>query len=200
MPVSAITKSQLGQSELANYEPQRVSNCIIKFGLGGGDDDVLEMALSTFPLPKTANGIIEHQHVNEKRKFAGTPTFDDLQVVYKDMVDVNIAQILQKWRYMVYNPETGQIGLASQYKKIGTITQFAPNGGFIRQWKLIGAWPSAFDAGDADLSGEDTVNISVTITIDKAVPDTAIKPSGGLFGAAANAVSNFAQGVANALR
>jgi hypothetical protein len=116
------------------------------------------------------------------------------------MVDVNIAQILQKWRYMVYNPETGQIGLAAQYKKVGTITQFAPNGGFIRQWKLIGAWPSAFDAGDADLSGEDTVNISVTITIDKAVPDTAIKPNGGFLGGLAAGASNLLQSASNALR
>lgn len=176
MPITAVSTKSLGQAGLLNYEPQRVNNCLIRFNLGGSDDDTLEFALSTFPLPKSANGIIEQRHVNEMRKFAGNPTFEDLQVVYKDMVDVDIAKILQKWRYSVYNPETGQVGLASQYKKTGTITLFAPNGGFVRTWKLIGAWPSNFDPGDADLSGEDTINISVTVTIDKAIPDQGIKP------------------------
>jgi hypothetical protein len=176
MPITSVSTKSLGQAGLTDYEPQRVNNCLLVFNLGGSDDDTLELALSTFPLPKTSNGIIEQGHVNEKRKFAGNPIFEDLPVVYKDMVDVDIARILQKWRYTVYNPETGQVGLARDYKKRGTATLFAPNGGFVRTWTLIGAWPSSFDAGDADLSGEDTVNISVTITIDKAIPGQGVNP------------------------
>jgi hypothetical protein len=152
-----------------HWEPQRVNNALLHItGLEGSDDLVL--ALSSFPLPKVTNGIVEIGHVNEKKKFAGLPTFDDLSVIFKDYVDKNTAVYLLKWRRLVYDPRTGKIGLAYQYKKPGYVELFAPNGEFIRQYDLVGCWPSGFDPGDIDLMGEDTINITLTLTIDKAYP------------------------------
>ncbi len=151
------------------WEPQRVNNAVLHFSDLPGDED-LALALASFPLPKVTNGIIEIGHVNEKRKFAGLPTFDDLSVIYKDYVPKNTSAILQAWRTLVYDPRTGRQGLKSEYAKNGWAELFAPNGEYIRQYDLIGCWPSGFDPGDADLAGEDTINITVTITIDKAIP------------------------------
>ena len=151
------------------WEPQRVNNALLHFSDLVGDDDLV-LALSSFPLPKVTNGIIEVGFVNERRKFAGLPTFDDLSVVYKDYVDKGTADILWKWRKLVYDPKTGKIGLKSVYAKDGFAELFAPNGEFVRRYELIGCWPSGMDPGDADLAGEDTINITATITIDKAFP------------------------------
>jgi hypothetical protein len=152
-----------------HWEPQRVNNAILHFSDLPGDED-LTLALSSFPLPKVTNGIIEVGYVNEKRKFAGLPTFDDLSVIYKDYVDKNTANILLRWRRLVYDPVTGVIGLKSQYAKDGWVELFAPNGEHSRFFDIIGAWPSGYDPGDIDLAGEDTVNITLTLTIDKARP------------------------------
>ena len=150
-----------------HWEPQRVNNAVLHFSDLPGDEELV-LALSSFPLPKKTHGIIEVGYVNEKRKFAGLPTFDDLSVIYKDYVDKNTANILLKWDRLVYNPLTGRMGLKAEYAKDGYAELFAPNGEFIRHYDLIGCWPSGFDPGDIDLMGEDTVNITLTLTIDKA--------------------------------
>lgn len=152
-----------------NWEPQRVNNAVLHFSDLPGDEDLV-LALSSFPLPKKTHGIIEVGYVNEKRKFAGLPTFDDLSVIYKDYVDKNTANILLKWDRLVYNPKTGRMGLKAEYAKDGWAELFAPNGEFIRRYDLIGCWPSGIDPGDIDLAGEDTLNITLTLTIDKAYP------------------------------
>ena len=142
------------------------------------DSDVLVLSLSTFPIPKRTIGIIEIGFLNEKRKFAGNPTYDDLSVVYKDYVDRETARVLWNWHYQVHNPENGKTGLARGYKKSGWVSLFDPSGGQERQYDLIGIWPSAMDPGDIDMAGEDTVNITVTLTIDKTIPKLGLNPRG----------------------
>ncbi len=87
----------------SGWEPQRVNNAVLHFSDLPGDEELV-LALSSFPLPKKTHGIIEVGYVNEKRKFAGVPTFDDLSVIYKDYVDKNTANILLRWDRLVYNP------------------------------------------------------------------------------------------------
>jgi hypothetical protein len=165
MPISLVADHVGSQG----WEPQRVNNAVLHFADLPGDEE-LSLSLASFPLPKVTNGIVEIGHVNEKRKFAGLPTFDDLSVLYKDYVPVNTSSILHAWRKLVYDPETGKIGLKWEYAKNGWAELYAPNGEFIRQYDLIGCWPSGFDPGDVDLAGEDTINITLTLTIDKAIP------------------------------
>lgn len=167
------------------FEPQRVSNILLYIaglqeGAAGqaqsGQEDILTLSLSSFPVPKVNNAVLEIGWMNEKRKFAGPPTFDDLSVIYKDYVDQQTANLLLKWRHQVYDPNTGKIGLASAYKKTGWVAMFSPEGSVERRYDVIGIWPSAFDPGDADLQGEDTINITCTLTIDKAIPSRGLAP------------------------
>jgi hypothetical protein len=181
MPVDFL-QGVLGSNANKSFEPQRVNNALLRiFGLDdgqGGKEDTLVLALASFPLPKTNNNPIEVGYLNEKRKFAGNPVFDDLAVVFNDYVDQNTAAIIWKWRYKVYNPSTGHIGFASEYKKRGDITLYAPNGDeqYNRVYEIIGAWPSQVDPGEIDLAGEDVVKITITLTIDKAIPKTRLSP------------------------
>lgn len=182
MPLSTLYADHIGHAN-GNFEPQRINNALLRIvgldsGGASGKEDDLVLALASFPIPKRTMGIVEIGYLNEKRKFAGIPTYDDLSVIYKDYVDKDIAQILWEWNYQVHNPETGRTGLARKYKKSGSVTLYGPNGDgeFDRVYNLIGIWPSGFDPGDADLQGEDSINITMTLTIDKVIPSTRLKP------------------------
>lgn len=170
--------SNLTADQLNNLEPQRQNNGrIIINGLDGSDQ--VTLAASAVPLPKRAIGIIEVFHLNERRKYAGNPTFDDLAITFTDFIDIDLANILNKWWIQVYNSTNGKIGFARSYKKTGFIEMFAPNGTFDRGYDLLGVWPSNYDGGDLDKEGEDKVRITLTLTIDKATPRTT--SAGGSF-------------------
>jgi len=119
------------------FEPQRANNGLlyitglnsVQQGAGqgtGGAASILTLSLKSFPIPKVTNAPLGVKFLNEERKFAGAPVFDAMTVVFHDYVDQQTASTLQKWRYQVYNPETGQIGLKSQYAQGG---RFPPAGG-----------------------------------------------------------------------
>lgn len=194
MAIGIISADGIGGAN-GDFEVQRVNNALLYIvGIGAtsapgqeSNDDVLALALQQFPLPKVTSGIIEHGYINEKRKFAGNPTYDDLSVVYVDTVDTGVAKTLWEWRLQVHDPVTGKTGLAKNYKKKGWVTMFDPSGEQEREYELVGVWPSAMDPGDIDLAGEDSVKITMTLTIDKAVPRTNLHPKADqqAFGASA---------------
>ena len=193
MPINFL-QGVLGSTNFA-FEPQRTNNALISVvGLEGQGtkDDILTLSVASFPLPKVNNNPIEVGYLNEKRKFDGNPVFDDLAIVFNDYLDVQTAALLWRWRYKVYDPTRGTIGLKSQYAKNGWITLFAPNGDekFNRVYKLIGIWPSQFDPGEIDLAGEDLVKITMTLTIDKAIPDRGLAPDGTSQDSAFNGIDN----------
>lgn len=168
--VDLMTADRVAQME-GEYEPQRTNNAVLHiFGVGG--DEELKLALRTFPLPKGSNGVIESDWINEKRKVAGKAVFEDMELAFEDYCDRDTAALLWDWRLEVYDPSTGQVGLARDYKKRGEITLFAPNGDFQRVWTCFGMWPSNMDPGDIDHAGEDIVRVNMTVTIDKAIYGT----------------------------
>lgn len=158
---------------LNDKEPQRVNN-ILLYITGIDDSDLFTLAVESFPVPKVNNGIIELSHLNEKRKYAGLPVFEDLAVVCKDLIEVNVARSISQWRRQVYDPATGKIGFARNYKKSGYVEMYGPDGSGGRRFDIYGVWPSAFDPGDADKAGEDFLRINLTLTIDKAVEGAGI--------------------------
>jgi hypothetical protein len=183
LPLTDLTADALNA-----HEPQRQNNMIFHViglaGVGGDDDpvdDELVLALESFPAPKMNTGVIEMRRFGEARKYAGNTNYDDMSVVYKDLVSAQTKNILWSWRLLVKNPTTGVVGTAytgaaTGYKRNGYVCMFGPGGALVDQWDCFGIWPSTFDPGDADMTGEDFVRINVTFTIDKviraAVPGT----------------------------
>lgn len=147
------------------FEPQRKNNFTVRISSGAS---LIQLALDSFPLPKEANGIIEVNYGNEVKKVAGIATFENLELVVKDFADQPVMQSLVAWRKRVYDAETGNIGLASNYKEQGEVTMMAPNGTLLRTWRIEGCWPSSMDPGGGDMNANEPNKISVVITIDKA--------------------------------
>lgn len=171
MVLDNLTAQHIGGQAPGEFELQRQNNGLLYVvGLTGNNDNVITLGLSSFPIPKVNQGIIEVRYLNEARKFPGNPVFDDLSIIIRDYVDRNMAGILLEWRRLAYDHETGKIGRAADLKKQARIELFSPTGDEVREYELQGVWPSAFDGGEIDMAGEDGVNITLTLTYDKFIP------------------------------
>lgn len=156
--------------DIQNLEPQRTNNGFIKFDNLPAAAAPIELAVVAFPLPAQGNGTIMVPHLNEDRKYAGKPTFENITLQIIDFVQNDVAGAVFAWRRQVYNPLNGKIGFAVNYKKTATLYTVGPNGLWQRSWKLIGVWPSAFDPGAIDMNADGDVRISLVLEVDKAIP------------------------------
>ena len=152
------------------FEPQRKNNFTVIFT--GTDGSVMQKALQSFPFPRESNPAITVPFGNEERKVAGRATFDDVTLVLKDFADQPVMRALLDWRKQVYDPTTGKIGWARDYKRDGQLILSGPDGTVERKWDLKGMWPSANEAGGGDMGDNSQNMISVTLSIDKAIPSS----------------------------
>lgn len=155
------------------FEPQRGNNALLRiFGVPGDvvgpkGESMLTLSLNGFGLPNFTVEALETFFLNERRKIAGTVSFEDMETTYKDFVDMPTANILKLWSEQVYDPATGNVGLARIYKKTALIELFGPNNTFKRYWFVQGLWPSVFNAGTIDMTSAEPVMITMTLTYDK---------------------------------
>lgn len=172
------------------FEPQRANNGILVINEvpeWNAEEGRVTLSLESFPIPKENNAQIEARYFNERRKFAGPANVEDMEIVIKDTVDRDVAKVLLAWRRQVYNPgslakfsdgltngwngtfpqEQGAVGLAKNYKKSGAIILVAPDGSHKRQWLVEGLWPMSMDPGDIDMTSEDFIRITMTLSVDR---------------------------------
>lgn len=159
------------------FEPQRQNNGLLFIeGLQiFGDsffqgNSVVTLAIESFPFPKQRNDPIELPFLNQTRKVAGQGMIDDVELVVRDFVDQPVLTTLQNWRNAVYDPISGRIGLAKNYKREAFAHWISPDGGSSRAYKLEGVWPILVDPGDADMNSSEKVLINVQLSVDKAYP------------------------------
>ena len=149
------------------YEPQRKNNFMLYLTpKGGGDSATIELSLSKFPFPKETTESQAIDYLNEQRKVAGKSTYEGFALALKDYVDQQTAQVIRGWRRAVFNPLTGETGLAKNYKSDGFLHLFAPDGSSVRKWKLVGVWPSDFAMGEGDMTSAEPVEITCTLQVD----------------------------------
>lgn len=169
----------MGADHIASeqFEPQRQDNFTIIFtDLPGNGEDVLALSLSTLSIPVEANEAGEIQYLNETRKYAGRATYENMTISFRDYVDTGTAEAIRQWRRLVYDPDSGSIGLASIYKKNAQLVLSGPNANgsnvdhgtsTSRQWELYGVWPQQVTWGSLDMGTSEQVQIEVTFCVDK---------------------------------
>ena len=169
MPLDTLHANHIGAVG-GGFELQRANNALLYVvGLAGNSNDLLTLTLASFPLPKESSGVIEVPYLNEKRKFAGIVTYDDLTVIFNEYVDKDTAKLLYDWRYLVKDPVSGKIGNKADYAKTGRMVKYGPDGGNDREFEVQGIWPSTLDGGEVDFATEDGIKINMTLSIDKAI-------------------------------
>jgi len=156
-----------------NYEVQRQNDWYFEVeppsGALSDTKRVITVALDIGFLPSESSEEIEIHFVNERVYVAGKPMFEAGTLTLKDYVDYPVMKTIADWRKVVYNPQTGQIGLAKNYKVDASVVLFAPDGSYRREWVLRGCWPQAVNYGPTlDMSTMEQNKIEVTIRYDKA--------------------------------
>lgn len=155
-----------------DFAPQHQNNWMIEIaGLEGDDRDLIVLSLATGSLPPESNDEVEIAYGNEKRYVAGQATFETVPLTVRDYVDREVRAAIIRWRRQVYDPETGLVGLPSDYKKTADMIIMAPNNTLLRKCSLIGVWPQAMTPGDLDMSSSEQVMIEMTLRYDRAVWD-----------------------------
>jgi len=162
----ALNANHIAATAGGGFEPQRKNNFMVILTPPGGDGEVIELSLMSFPLHKETTGVIKIPYLNEERKVAGKTEYAAKELKVRDYVNESIAKTLLDWRRKVFDPANGKVGLASSYKVDAKVVLFAPDGTLTRTWDLHGVWPSAFDMGGGDMSTADPVEITCTLEVD----------------------------------
>jgi hypothetical protein len=150
---------------------QRTYNWSLEIALDDAGDQVLiTQGLESFSGPDLDVGEIEIPYGNEIRYVAAKARYSEATLVVRDFVDIGVANALIKWSRMVYNPESGSMGLARSYKKMADLVMVAPDQSVARAWKLIGIWPRRMRHGDFSMESQDKVRIECVLRYDRAVP------------------------------
>jgi len=137
---------------------------------GFGDGQPLQISLKSVSLPKETTTPLELPYLNTTLKYAGKTEIDDFGAVFYDFLDMPTFQYLSEWRKQVFDQDTMQMGLASEYKKDDFILRLLGgklNDDFIRSWKLIGLWLSTLDPGDADMDSAEEIQVNCTLVADR---------------------------------
>lgn len=157
------------------YEVQRTNNFRFVISLdeltnnsGVSSGDIIELACDSTGLPSISNGPINLDYGNSDVKVAGKAEVEDVTVAVKDFIEPDVENILWQWRLKVYNPQTGKVGWAKNYKKQARIVMYGPNGEVERGWVCDGVWPTSLELGDLDYSSGDKRQLSMNLSVDNA--------------------------------
>ena len=151
------------------YEPQRNNHFEVRIlGVPGARE--ITLAVAEFGLPNITTSPTTIARGNFNVKFAGQADFtgmDSMTVV--DFIGIDMEKIIKGWSDLVFNPETGLIGWAADYKKDGVVMEHGPDGDAKRSWKVHGMWPSGVDFGSSlSYDGGEVKRITIQIAYDQA--------------------------------
>ena len=148
-----ITATRFNQRE---FQIQRKNHFEITF-----DSSMVNSGLSflvtSFALPKESTDTFKANYWNDSVNLPGKTNFETSQLVIKDAINYDSEKQFLAWRLRVYNPKTGKVGYAEDFKCNAKV----------REWDLIGCWPSSVEYGDLTYEDAGEKQITITITYDK---------------------------------
>ena len=161
------------------FEPQRRYNWTLEITPPASIADahnfteVIRLSIVSMPFPQMEVGRVTINFGNEQRHVAGRATFSEEQLTCVDYIDRATFGVLYDWYTNVYDPETGAIGYAYEYKGTADVLFFGPKGemdpGYTRMWTLYGIWPRVLRPGEGDMNTEAPNQVTVTFSVDRAV-------------------------------
>lgn len=131
-------------------------------------EEVIRLSVDGAPVPHFQQGEITVQRGNTAIKYAGVPTFSAGTLRLNDYIGAGTLEALMAWQNKSFDIETEKVGLAKDYKKQCTLTEYTPTWQPVRQWRLYGCWISNLTEDDFSYSGNDKRQISATISYDYA--------------------------------
>ncbi len=169
MPVTVSAGHLAPGGGTTRYEPSRSYNYALLIPMLPGDPvgELIRLSVESVSGFNTNNAVIDMRYQNESRKVAGSAHVGNISIVVRDFVDTQTAAVLAAWRRLVHDPDTGEIGFASEYKRQGSLLMLDPKGGDTRSISLVGIWPSSFNTPEFSYtSTTGTVKITMNIIVD----------------------------------
>lgn len=161
-----VNAKHLAPGPGGKYEPQRTHNWELELQIPGAE--IVKLAIASMTGVTESNEPIELHYGNEVQFVAGKARFEAGQLSVRDMVDVDVNQQINAWRRKVYDPQSGQIHYASEYKTEGDLLLLDPEGATRAVWHIVGLWPSSVNYGGLDYESNDVVRIEVVMPFDRA--------------------------------
>jgi hypothetical protein len=87
----------------------------------------------------------------------------------REFEDAGVLDLLQAWRNVIYNPETGLRGSPSDYKTDAYLKLKKSDGTTYKTAKIFGIWPETVDDATLDKATSDMLRIPVTFSYDDVV-------------------------------
>lgn len=133
--------------------------------------EVLRVSVVSSSVPHFSLSKIEVKRGNNTINFAGTPTFEDGQLVLNDYMGARTKSILLAWQALAYDVTTEKVHRATNYKKDCTLVEYSPDyEEVIRTWTLKGCWISSLSEDAFSNESNDKRTVTATIVYDKAIP------------------------------
>lgn len=170
----------LSTSESAKLEPKRKNRWIVSFDAVPGNSTTAPTSLAfcahTGTRPTVTFNSTEVHRINEKWKFANKPDWSDLPFTFYDFITADgvgsAFTIIKNWWNKIYQPLTGQMGYAIEYKTHGTLAMLDPKGVVVQTWHLFYVWPTSVNYQNVSYEDEGISEVDVSFKYDYAVPGT----------------------------
>jgi len=131
--------------------------------------------------PEITFGEHEIKWGNEAWRIAGRQEFNkDIEVEFYDAHPQSaavggsrnaniesVSNVMYSWYTGIYDPNTGRMNYANQYKTTAALFLTTPGGQRAEGWFFVGWWPKAVNFQDVDYDSDEALTISVTFAYDK---------------------------------
>lgn len=145
-----------------------------------------EFAAQASSIPESSVGSIEVPYFGRKIKIAGDRTFGDWRVTVMNDEDFGVRAMFEKWsnamNRLVSNTRQAEIDFEN-YKAVMNVIQYGKDGTVLREYEIIGAFPTTVDAIDLSWDTQNQIEtFNVSFAYDYWVPLVEIsgKIAGGI--------------------
>lgn len=126
----------------------------------------LILGIRTCDVPYFTQNPINISRGNSTIKFAGKPTFNDINIEFYDYIGSNVKDTLLAWQNLSYNTKFDYAGLARSYKKDCQLLQLTSTADIVRYWDIKGAWLSSVQPQNFDMTSDAEQTVSATLSYD----------------------------------
>ena len=137
-------------------------------------------------IPESTVGSIEVPYFGRNIKIAGDRTFGDWRVTVMNDEDFGVRAMFEKWsnalNRLVSNTRQAEVDFEN-YKAVMNVIQYGKDGSVLREYEIIGAFPTTIDAIDLNWDSQNQIeSFNVSFAYDYWVPLVEIsgKIAGGI--------------------
>ena len=145
-------------------------NIPVPAALGGFQNEArkIKFQCKTASIPAGTIEPVELSYFGRLVKFAGGKTFEDWETTVINDEDFAVRRFIEAWQEKIIGNATNRSTAASpqDYAVDANVIQFGKNGNPIRQYAMMGAWPSVVAAIELDWGTAEPEEFAITWTFD----------------------------------